>query len=419
MDARLQELVDYTKEKLGLGNYYLEEYYLRRHVSSTLKTVYTLEMEWFPKHIIARTEDDEVPDGTASVSIFIDSKKLKNIMFIGGKSFLEKPLLENRDKQTTIHWIEQETGMSFKEDFILWKKEERSLSFTKAINGVEVHPREWVELEFDEAGELVTYWMYGDLTEKTSASKENYTLNLQNAEPYIRKHFGLWDFPIDELEQLIRAYTIEEVYIRNDLSGTLPLELIQNTQDVDYILRWDEPIHKPFKRKPVKLQEELKPEQAYICEPHPETLQLKNEDVQECVKEVRCFLQRVYPNDSGKWKMTNIHRNYDYIDVKLEQLQKSRSIYNRKLLIMLDSSSFKAFNYMDNEPMFERFKEYKMPGETKISQEAAYEAVKKHFILKPRYVYDKENGEYVLCGFLDCHHYVDAETGKVGLLNDL
>ncbi|MDL0437780.1 hypothetical protein QQB53_18575, partial [Niallia sp. SS-2023] len=77
------------------------------------------------------------------------------------------------------------------------------------------------------------------------------------------------------------------------------------------------------------------------------------------------------------------------------------------------------FNYMDNEPMFERFSEYKKPREIKISQEEAYEAIKDYLILKPYYVYDKEKEEYVLCGFLDCHHYVDGETGKVGLLNDL
>jgi len=41
---------------------------------------------------------------------------------------------------------------------------------------------------------------------------------------------------------------------------------------------------------------------------------------------------------------------------------------------MLDSRRFKAFNYMDNEPMLKRFTEYKMPGEIMISNVEAYEA---------------------------------------------
>ncbi len=61
MDARIQELVDYTMEKLGLGNYYLHSYDVDRQVSNLNQTVYSLEMDWLPEHIKTWDDEDEVP----------------------------------------------------------------------------------------------------------------------------------------------------------------------------------------------------------------------------------------------------------------------------------------------------------------------------------------------------------------------
>ncbi|RVT61624.1 hypothetical protein [Niallia taxi] len=419
MDARLQELVDYTQEKLGLENYYLHSHDLDRSVSNQNKTLYTLEMEWLPEHIKAYDEEDEVPEGVASISIYIDSRKFNSIIFVGGKSYLNKPILQVKDKAGIIKWIEAETGLTYEEDFVFWREEETRLSFKRIIIGVEISPTEWIDIEFDEEGNLVFFSMYGDFMNKLLVKEELYTLDLHKAEQITKQQFQQWDFPVDEQKRIVRAYAIEEIYIRNDLSGTFSFEPTLNTKQVDYVMKWDVPTPNRFKRKQVELTTKVTPEQAFACEPHPETFPLTDKDIKMCVKEVRCFLQKVYPNDSGNWRMTSIHRHYDFIDVKLVQTAKSNNINKRKLLIMLDGSSFKAFNYMDNKGMLESLPNYKMPEEINISKEAAYEAVKSHFILKPRYVYDNDNEEYTLCGYLDCHHYVDAETGKVGLLNDL
>lgn len=158
---------------------------------------------------------------------------------------------------------------------------------------MEIRKREWVEIEFDKAGQLVFYSLYGSFMDKPKISKELYTLNLQKAEPLAKKQFQQWDFPSNEQQRFVSMYGIEEVYIRNDLSGTFPLELSHNIRKVDYLLEWAEPVHKQFKRKPVKFTEELTIEQALVCEPHPETFPITDDDVQMCVKEVRVFLQTV------------------------------------------------------------------------------------------------------------------------------
>lgn len=210
MDVRIQELVDYTMEKLGLGNYYLHSYDLDRQVSNQNQTVYSLEMEWLPEHIKTWDDEDEVPEGTASISISIDSKRFNSIIFVGGKSYSDNPVLQEK----IINWIEQETGLTYEEDFVFGQDEGDRLSFNRIINGLEIRPREWVEIQFDKAGQLVFYSLYGSFMDKPKISKELYTLNLQKAEPLAKKQFQQWDFPSNEQQRFVSMYGIEEVYIR-------------------------------------------------------------------------------------------------------------------------------------------------------------------------------------------------------------
>lgn len=49
MDVRIQELIDFTKTKFGLDNYYLQRHQFYRSVNIFNETDYILSMEWFPK----------------------------------------------------------------------------------------------------------------------------------------------------------------------------------------------------------------------------------------------------------------------------------------------------------------------------------------------------------------------------------
>ncbi len=59
--------------------------------------------------------------GTASISISIDSKRFNSIIFVGGKSYLDNPVLQVKDQEEIINWIEQETGLTYEEDLYLGK----------------------------------------------------------------------------------------------------------------------------------------------------------------------------------------------------------------------------------------------------------------------------------------------------------
>lgn len=51
MDKRIEELINFTKEKYSLHEYYLHTFNLYRSTTIFKDTGYSLSMEWFPNHI--------------------------------------------------------------------------------------------------------------------------------------------------------------------------------------------------------------------------------------------------------------------------------------------------------------------------------------------------------------------------------
>ena len=87
MDSRIKELIDFTKEKFGLENYYLQRHSFSRNVNIFNDTVYTLCMEWFPTHTTEQEEDDSNPEGAAVIEINVDTRKFKSAIFVMGKTY--------------------------------------------------------------------------------------------------------------------------------------------------------------------------------------------------------------------------------------------------------------------------------------------------------------------------------------------
>lgn len=86
---------------------------------------------------------------------------------------------------------------------------------------------------------------------------------------------------------------------------------------------------------------------------------------------------------------------------------------------MIHPQSLQAVNFIDNKPMLEMFDSFQAPDKITFTKEEAYEKMKQLFELKPYYVYDFEQKQYVLCGKFDCQYGVNASNGVVTLLSDL
>ena len=87
--------------------------------------------------------------------------------------------------------------------------------------------------------------------------------------------------------------------------------------------------------------------------------------------------------------------------------------------LFIDAETYQVLNYMDNKSFLEMYMELEEAEEIKVAKEEAFEKLKDFIELTPYYVFDFEQGYYVLCGKLDCQYAVKANNGEVIELNEL
>lgn len=422
MDKRIEELINFTKEKYSLHEYYLHKFNLYRSTTIFKDTDYSLSMEWFPNHI--KNWEDEIynPEGTACIEIDIHSKKTKRMIFSKGISTCDGMTFDLNNRDEIIKWIEKETGLNYGRQFEFWKEEERALQFRECIDGVAVSPSGNIELELDKEGRLTLFSVYGQFPSEILVKQEKYSLSLEQVEKLAKEQLKLVEFPVIEQKKLIPAFAIEEIYIKNNGLSTLPYEFFVDDKfslQMDKVIEWDDPIQEIFQSKKISLIENVTPDQAFQCEPHPDLRPITEEEIEMCVRNIKDFLSQEYTNDSGKWLLKALYRDKGYIHATLKAKEQKERVFKRKMKLFIDSKTYQILNYMDNKPFLEMYMELEETEEIKVTKEEAFEKLKDFIELKPFYKYDFEQGYYVLCGKLDCHYAVKANKGEVVELNEL
>lgn len=417
-----KELIDFTKKKFGLDDYYLKHDELYRDVNIFNETIYILSMAWFPNHITEREDDDSNPEGVAVIDIEVQNRKFHNAIFVGGKSFGNGISFYNDDVNTVINWVEQETKLRYGTQFQIEKEAEREYYFTACIDGIPVSPEGSIEIKFDQEGKLTFFAIYGEFPSGEIIQRETYTLSLEKIDYLAKRQLKLIESPSFEEERLFPIYAVEEIYITNDQKATVPFESIVNEKayvKVDETIKWETPIVQPFEGIEIELTEDISVEQALLCEPSPDSFPITMTEREKCIVAVSDFLRKEYQDDTGKWKIKALYRDNGYICATLRLKQRENRAFRRKLTIMIDPNSFEVLNYIDNNMLLEMFNHFQPSAEVTMNQEEAYEKIKGFNELKPYYVYDFEQKQYILCGKFDCQYGVNAVTGEIITLDDL
>ena len=420
MDERIQELIDFTKAKFGLDDYYLERHGISRNVNIFNETIYTFDMEWFPKHI-AKPDDYSNPEGTAVIEFNLHTGKFDSVIFVMGKTHAKDGIaFPNMDSNDIIKWIEEETGLIYGKQFQLRRQQEREFYFEGCIDGIAVSPGAFIEVNLDQDGKLTLFSVTGPFPSKNMVIEETYHLSFEKIEHLAKEQLKLIEYPSDEQKKIIPVYGVEEIFVTNDGRSTIPIELDDPFYvKIDEIILWDEPINEPFDRKEIRWIEDIKAEQAFSNEPSPDSFPITKEEQDRCVQAVKDFLRQVYPNDTGKWMLKTLKRNKGYIHAKVRANYRDYRVFQRKLEIIIDANRFQVVNYLDNEMMLRIFDQFQAPDEVSVTKEEAFEKIKEWFELKPVYIYDFEQKQYVLCGKIDCQYGVNAASGEVILLDEL
>ena len=422
VDQKVSKLVEMTKEKFGLANYYLKSYHLNRHVDLFRKTIYTLTTEWFPNEIEKLTEDLN-PPGTALIEMDLHTAQYKRVIFVRGQTYAKNGLhFEKKDKQSIIDWIEKETGLSYEKQFQLQKEEVGRLVFREVFEGVQVFSSGLIEVNYNSEGDLTLFSLSGYYPSENLVQKETYTLSFEDTKHLFKEHLHLINFPIYEEEKLISVYGIEEVFIRNKEMSKISFEPLANTKSLTQVNRqlvYNKGSARPFVRKEINPFETVTAEEAFSFEPSLASYPITKDEEEKCLLGVKGFLAETYPEDSGLWTLKTLHRESNYIHAVLRLNKENNNLFQRKLTLIIDAENDHVINYVDNKSLLEMFNQFKAPEAASIDKEEAYENLKAFFKLDPHYVYDAQARTYVLCGKLDCSYGIDGSTGELLLLSDL
>ncbi|WP_233522645.1 hypothetical protein [Peribacillus glennii] len=194
MDTRIKELIDFTKTKFGLDDYYLQTHQLYRNINIFKDTVYTLCMEWFPAHITEQDEDFN-PEGTAVIDIDIHSHFFESVIFVGGKTYAKGVSFHIVNKDVITMWVENETGLVYGKQFKLVKEAAGEFCFQECIDDVDVSPSGYIEVHCDPQGRLLLFSNNGHFPTKDRVKEKAFSVDIGDVEQLAREQLKLIEVP--------------------------------------------------------------------------------------------------------------------------------------------------------------------------------------------------------------------------------
>ncbi|MUV37519.1 hypothetical protein JNUCC1_01325 [Lentibacillus sp. JNUCC-1] len=420
MDERLQEAADDIQKRLGFGDQYrLVRHELFPEKNILNETYYVFSTEWFP--VDAADDEDFNPAGTAVVDIDLHSKALRRLVFVHETTLADQASYPEPNESDVIEWIEEMTGLVYGKQFTLAQQNEDEFAFAAAVDHIPVSPTGWIGVEFDD-GKLTMFTMDGHFPNDSEVEWEPFALTFDKIAYVAEQQCRLIDIPIESEERWQPIYTIEEAFVKNDGRETISLSsqnVLGTMIEKDLILEWDERDETPFEQQELDLALKATADEAFNRKAHPDTLPITAEAETVCVEEAKRFLKRVFPEDSGQWRLVGLRRENGYIFADLKPADVGDAYFQRKIQVVLDGTDYEAVNAIDNKMLLDMFENYTPAENARISAKEAFEQLRDDIELSPTYVYDQTLGHYVLSGRLDCLYGIDATTGQHIELNEL
>ncbi|HZH61340.1 MAG TPA: hypothetical protein VEY70_17590, partial [Metabacillus sp.] len=219
----------------------------------------------------------------------IHTYKFTSVIFVMGKTYAQNGVsLAHFTKNDIINWIEQETGLTYGKQFNLRKEEEGEFHFMECIDGIAVSPSGYIELHFNKEGKLTFFSIHGQFPSKQMVREEEYSLIYEKIEHLAKEQLKLIEFPLFEQKRLFPIFAVEEIYIKNDQTSTIPFEVFADANSyvkIDKTIYWNEPLKQTFNQKELTWNEEVSVEQAYAFEQSPDSFPISKEEEENVSKQ--------------------------------------------------------------------------------------------------------------------------------------
>ncbi|CAM5263647.1 hypothetical protein [Bacillus safensis FO-36b] [Bacillus safensis subsp. safensis] len=90
---------------------------------------------------------------------------------------------------------------------------------------MKVTPSGRIEVKWDEHGQLIHYIHRGPFMAKKRLKTEEYVLSIDRIEDLAQQQVQRFDWPFFEQNRIRPIYALEEIYVKNDGTGTIPFEI--------------------------------------------------------------------------------------------------------------------------------------------------------------------------------------------------
>lgn len=421
MDKKVQEVIDYTRRKLGLVNYTIKRHEIFRESKSPDKTSYLLSMEWFPNGV-KQIDEAFNPSGSVSVDIDIHTLAIQSIVFVQGISYAEEAPYPALEKEAVIQWVENMTELKYEHQFKLVDYEDDYFRFQATIESIPLSPPGFINVEFNLDEQLSSFYIEGNFPINRSIVPEQFTLTLDSVADIAKNQCKLMNFPDDIDKKWLPTYGLEEVYVTNNDNDVLPFEYIERFPKpirIDQVLEWDKVIKEEYTYEDIDLSSEVSIEQALNLEADPNTFPITESEQNKCRAETKQLLQREYGSESGKWTLTSVYREHGYFIAEVKPTLPKNNVIERKLKIIIDSINLHVINFVDNKAFVNMFAHFQEADPVIISQEDAFKKLYEYIEITPVYVFDSECEKYILSGKIDCNYGMNGANGEVVLLEDI
>lgn len=421
MQHTLQEKIDKIKEKFHLDHFYLKRHHLFKEISRLGNVSYILNMEWFPE-LTDEESDDLNPPGTVSIDVDFHTLRVKNIVFVNELNLLDGDLPAYEDTEAAMEWVEDITGLEFGRQFKLVPTDGSELSFIAAVDNIPVFPGGEITLEFNGEGKLSVFSIFGEFPDADQVDWEPFSITGETVKEVARNSSRLLQVPLVDNAEWKNVYRVPRFLISNRDGSVLSFEEAEQGPGdlfMDEILEWDRAERsREITEKTIDQDTEVTLEEA-LANRQQEPRVLTDSEQETVVLEVRNYLMQLRPEESGKWKITSITPDEDYLFAELKRTEEDTRVIQRKLTIVLEADSLEAVNLIDNEFLLDAFADFTEAPAVQFPEGEAISSLTKYLEAEPVYVYDKETARYRLYGIVSSPLAVDAATGELSHMEEI
>ncbi|MFC4600297.1 YcdB/YcdC domain-containing protein [Cohnella hongkongensis] len=426
----MEGLWQHWEEELALTGLHRHASRIRQQLSSINHTEYRIELEWFPE--AGQGEDERNPPGAVMVELDRRTRALRSFHIVryGDANMMQGTacITQQQAKALALQWVERFAGLTEEAGNLELvhandKEEAAVFSFRQTLDGIPFYPPMPIQVKVAWNGQVVAFSNYfvhmsQDITIHNSPQSPP---SAEQEREVALAAFELIYAP-ESRELPAWFYGVGETFLNTATGETMPYELhapFLGQPPLDRRLLWE---HKPGARETnlepfqppssigERVMQHVSSSERYdgVIDwnaVHPDAVPIRSEELERIYEAVCEWGSRMYPEESGQWKITRVLRKSGIIMAILERYDAGYTAAFR-VKVMVDSESFNVISDM-------RIGHLPKEAPDVMDKEQAFQRIAASVISKPYLVWHSQKRSYQFMHMIDCPSMVDARSGEV------